>query len=115
MSENKTRWIVDFSQTEQVRECDDAFIKRLPEDTKIFDTKEEALAEAKEIVNRALTHNTDIIQAGKGIEVKPVRYETRFTFVEPSVTPVLESDLQKKVEQTTESGIPLHQFLYVDI
>ena len=99
MSENKTRWIVDFSQTEQVRECDDAFIKRLPEDTKIFDTKEEALAEAKEIVNRALTHNTDIIQAGKGIEVKPVRYETRFTFVEPSVTPVLESDLQKKVER----------------
>lgn len=96
---NKTRWIVDFSQTEQVRECDEIFIKRLPADTKIFDTKEEALEEVKEIVNRALTHNTNFVQAEKGIEVKPVRYETRFTFVEPSVTPVLESDLQRKVER----------------
>lgn len=99
MSERKTRWIVDFSQIEQVRECDDAFIKRLPADTKIFDTKEEALAEAKEIVNRALTHDTNFVQEEKNIVVKPVRYETRFTFVEPSVTPVLESDLQKKVER----------------
>ena len=90
MSENKTRWIVDFSQKEQVRECDDAFIKRLPKDTKIFDTKEEALKEVKVIVKKATTNIDNVI-------VKPTM--PKFTFVEPSVTLLEEPDLQRKVER----------------
>ena len=98
MSENKTRWIVDFSQTEQVRECDDAFIKRLPKDTKIFNTKEEALEEVATIVKKATTRTDNVIKVGEGIKIeKP--FSAEFTFVEPSVTPLEEHDLQRKVER----------------
>lgn len=98
MSNQSNVWIVDFSQTEQVRECDDAFIKRLPKDTKIFNTKEEALEEVANIVKKATTRTDNVIKVGEGIKIeKP--FNADFTFVEPSVTPIEETDLQRKVER----------------
>ena len=125
MPKHPNVWIVDLTKEEGVSECDvidmkihicpDAQIKRtfllretgttnpvfrrdnfvkdktVPGSTTVFDTKEAALEE----FNKVKPH---INQSQLAIK-DPVMSESLSSFVEPSVTPITESDLQRKVER----------------
>ena len=125
MSNHPNVWIVDLSKREGISECDvvdvevhicpdmqikrsfllretgttnpvfrrDNFVKceSAPGSTTVFATKEAALEEFNKL--------KPYIDQSQLTAKDPTMSESLFSFVEPSVTPITESDLQRKVER----------------